>query len=255
MTRINPRYTRIYIDGVDVSGYANQIGSLDWLLGVSPMAAFSDAVKNAVTGHATISAGTVNAFLDNDAAGLFALANAAHGTRNLTVAYGINTEPIAGNPVFAWTFEQTDYQAGGGDGFVPVTIPVSNASYASTLTYKKPWGVCLQPKATVTEANTTTGIDDLGAASALGGLFIYHLFSSDGTVTLTAQDAETNLDASFADITGATSGSITAAVTPKSGIVALGTTAAVRRYLRPQIALGTASTCVYFSAFIRNSIP
>lgn len=252
MTRINKRYTRVYSNGLDISGYSNEIGSLDWLYDASPNAAFSDGCKNAIAGKATVSAGSVNAFLDNDTAGLFVQTNAANGTRNLMVAFGTSAEPVAGNPVFAWKFEQTDYQVGGGDGFVPVTIPVSAASYASTLTYSKPWGVLVHPKGAETAANTAVGIDDNGASSALGGIFVYHLHSSDGTVTLSLDEASTNTNPNFAALSGATSGSITAAVTPQSGMIALSATAAVKRYIRFQVAFGTATTCSFTSAFIRG---
>jgi hypothetical protein len=73
-------------------------------------------------------------------------------------------------------------------------------------------------------------------------------------LTLKVQDAATNSNGSFSDLSGATSGSITAAVTPQSGMVALGTTATVRRYLRWQLVFGTATTCSFTAAFIRNNI-
>lgn len=252
MTRINEKYTRLYSNGVDISGYASQIGSLDYLYGSSPQTAMSDAVMNAIAGRATVSAGSINAFLDNDTAGLFVLANAAQSTQNLMVAYGTNAIPDAGNPVFCWGFEQTDYQVGGGDGFVPVTIPVSSASYASVLTHAKPWGVLIHPKGAETDVNAAVGLDDVGASSAKGGVFAYQLFSSDGTVTLKMQDAATNTDGNFSDLSGATSGSITAASSPKSGMVALGVTATVRRYLRWQLVFGTATTATFALAFIRD---
>jgi hypothetical protein len=78
------------------------------------------------------------------------------------------------------------------------------------------------------------------------------LFSSDGTVTLTAQEADTNSNGSFANITGATSGSITAAVAPKHGMVATSTTYAIKRYLRWQLAFGTASTATFLIGFSRR---
>lgn len=252
--RTHNKHTRVYVDGVDLSGYSRQVGALGWVFDAEPDAAFTDQCKNILIGKGDIQAGTINAFLDNDAAGLFTLASASQGTRNLLVAIGANAAPVAGDPVFAWKFEQTSYTVEQGSGFVAATIPMGGASYASTLTYKKPWGVLLHPSGAETAANTAIGIDDNGASSALGGIFIYHLLSSNGTVTLTAQDAATNTNPSFAAITGATSGSITAAVTPQSGMIALGTTSAVRRYLRPQIAFGTATTATYVSAFIRNNL-
>lgn len=252
MTRINDKFTRVYNNGVDISGYANAIGSLDWTYAATPNAAFSDAVFNAIAGRPTISAGNINAFLDNDTAGLFNQVKTATDNYNLMVAYGTNAVSIAGDPFFAWKFEQMDFQAGGGEGFLPVTIPVGNASFAGVLNHSKPWGVILHARGAETAANTAIGIDDRGASSALGGVFVYHLLSSDGTVTLKIQDAATNTNPNFADLSGATSGSIDASTTPKSGMIALSTTATVRRYLRWQLALGTATTCTFICGFIRD---
>ena len=252
MTRSHNKHVRVDVNGVDLSGYSRQIGPLGWVFGAEPDAAMTDGAKNILIGQADIQAGTLNAFLDNDAAGLFA--NKAQGEKNLAVAIGANAAPAAGDPVFAWKFEDTGYMAEPGSGFVAATLPFGGASTTSTLTYERPWGVCLHPKGAETAANTAVGIDDVGAATTLGGIFVYHLFSSDGTCTLSVDDAATNTNPSFAALSGATSGSITAAVTPQSGMVALSVTATVRRYLRWQLALGTASTATFFAAFIRNNL-
>jgi hypothetical protein len=252
MGRTHNKHIRVYVNGVDLSGYSRSVGALSWMFGAQPDAAVTDGCKNILIGQADIQVAAINAFLDNDTAGLFA--NKAQGTRTLSVAIGNNAAPLAGDPVFSWMFEDIGYQAQPGEGFVTTTLPFGEASYASTLTYRKPWGVCVSPKTTWTGANTAVGIDDNGASSALGGIFVYHLFSSDGTCTLSIEDAATNTNPSFAALSGATSGSITAAVSPKYGMVALGTTATVRRYLRPQIALGTATTLVAFFGFIRNNL-
>ena len=254
MTRTHNKHLRAFMNGVDVSGYTRAVGSLDWSFGAEPDAAVTDEVKNILIGQGDIMAGGYSAFLDNDAAGLFTLASAGTQTINYMVAIGVNAAPVAGNPVFAWKFEQTAYNTEQGAGFVAVTVPFGGASYASTLTYKKPWGVLVHANSAETAVNTAVGIDDLGASSALGGIFVYHLLSSDGTVTLTAQDASTNTDVNFANITGATSGSINASLAPKSGMIALGTTATVKRYIRWQLAFGTASTATFACAFIRNNL-
>jgi hypothetical protein len=257
MTRTHNKHTRVYANGVDISGYSRSVGSLDWTFDAEPDAAVTDEVKNILIGKGSVMAGAYSAFLDNDAAGLFQLAgvgSADHGTINYMVAIGANTAPIAGDNVFAWKFEQTSYQVEVGGGFNVVTLPFAGASYSSTITYKKPWGKLLHAKGAETAVNAAAGIDDIGAATALGGIFVYHLHSSNGTVTLTAQEASINSDANFANITSATSGSIDASVSPKNGMIALGTTAAIKRYLRWQIALGTATTATFTCAFIRNNI-
>ena len=252
MTRTHNKHVRVYIDGVDMSGQSRQIGPLGWTFGAEPDMAFTDECKNILVGQADIQAGTLNAFLDNDAANLFATVSAGSGTRNLLVAIGANAAPVAGNPIFAWKFEQTTYMAEAGTGFVGASVTFGGASYASTLTHKKPWGVLLHASGAETAVNSAVGIDDIGGSSALGGVFVYHLLSSNGTVTLTAQDAAVNNDGGFAAITGATSGSIDASAAPKSGMIALGTTATIRRYLRWQLAFGTADTATFVAAFIRN---
>lgn len=253
MTRTHLKHYRAYVDGYDLSGTSRSIGALAWMFGAEPDAAFTDGCKNIVIGQGDIQAGALNTFLDNDTAGSFATLR-TQGTRNLMVAIGANAAPTAGDHVFAWKFEDTGYTGEQGSGFVTANLPFGGASYASTLTYKRPWGVLLAPLLARTAANTATGIDDNGASSALGGIFVYHATTSNGTFTLTAQDAATNLDASFAAITSATSGSVDASVTPKHGMIALSTTATIRRYLRFQLTLGTATSVSFTSAFVRNNL-
>lgn len=254
MTRTHNKHVRAYVDGVDLSGYSRTVGPLVWMFGAEPDASMTDGCKNIVVGQADIQAGTLNAFVDNDAAGLFALASGSTGTRNLLVAIGANAAPVAGDNVFAWKFEQTSYTVEQGTGFVAVNVPFGGASYASTLTYCRPWGKLLHAKGLETDVNASAGIDDNGAQTTKGGIFVYHLHSSDGTVTLKVQDASTNSDGSFGDLSGATSGSITAAVSPKSGMIALSTIATVKRYLRWQLAFGTATAATFTCAFIRNNL-
>ena len=248
--RLHPKYQRGYFDGVDLSGFSRSIGALDWNFDQELDAAWSDGVKNSINGKGNISAGTYSAFLDTTASGAHTLLKDV-GTRNVMIAYGANTEPAQGDLVWAWKFEQTNYSVEDGGGFTAVSVPLGNASFASTLTYCKPWGKLLHAKGLEEDVNSSAGIDDVGAATALGGIFVYHLFSSDGTVTLKVQDAATNADGSFADLSGATSGSVDATSTPQHGMIAIGTTATVRRYLRWQLAFGTATGATFACAFIR----
>jgi len=170
--RTHNKHLRAYVDGVDLSGYSRQVGALAWTFGAEPDASFTDEAKNIVMGQCDIQAGTLNAFLDSDAAGLYTLGSAGNGTRNLMVAIGANAAPAQGDHVFAWKFEQTSYAVEQGSGFVSATVPFGGASYASTLTYKRPWGRLLHAKGAETEVNAATGIDDIGASSALGGITI-----------------------------------------------------------------------------------
>jgi hypothetical protein len=251
MTRTHYKYVRCYANGVDISGYARATGQLGTNHDSQDVTAYSDGAKNVVVGQPEIIAGPVNAVLDNDAAGLFNLAMSAAQTLDFMAAIGVLAEPAAGNPVFAWTWEQTNYQ---GDGNM-VNIPLK-ASFAATLNYSKPWGALIHAKGAETAADSSAGVDDNDAtATTKGGIFVYHLFSNNGTggVTLSLEEADTNVDGSFAALTDATSGVIHAESAPKYGMIELETDAAVKEYIRWQIAFaGNTTTATFACAFIRG---
>ena len=250
MTRTNTKHIRIYVDGYDLSGYIRDAGTLSWLYDAVPDACITDEVKNVLLGQPSISLGPINAVLDNDAAGLFTVFKSPGMYRYATIALGQLTAPAAGDPFFSWYLAQKDFSHVEGGGFVSVNLTFDTAGTGFTAC-GKPWGLNIHPKAIRTAVNAAVGIDSGVTTSSLGGIFVYHLFSSNGTITLKAQDAATNLDASFADITGATSGIIDASTTPTGAMVALGVTQTIRRYWRGQLAFGTATTATFWLGLIR----
>lgn len=252
MTRTVTKWARFYMDGYDLSGYSRTVGPLEATYDTEEAAAMTDELKNVIAGQPTINVGTLNGFFDNTAtSGLHVVANGAGVIRNVMVPIGFLAAPTAGDPVFCGQFEQQEYTESGTNNSY-VSIPFGGWSgSASTLLYSKPWGSLLHAKNAETAVNSGTGINDRGAATTAGGYFAYQIFSSNGTVTVKVQDAATNTNPSFADLSGATSGSVDASVTPKHGIVALATTATVRQYLRWQIVFGTATTVTFAAAFVR----
>lgn len=246
------RHARFYMDGYDLSAYVKQFGPLAQEFDVSGEAALTDEVMNVLPGVASVTPTGANGFFDSTAtSGLHAVANGAGQKRVLLCPIGIQAAPAQGDPAFMGEFEQLAYSAEPGDAFVTVNVPFGGADAVGAPGYVKPWGTLLHAKGAETAANTAVGVDDNGAATAFGGFLVYQLFSSNGTVTLKVQDAASNLNASFADLSGATSGSIDASSAPVAGLVALGTTATVRRYLRWQISLGTATTATFALGFVR----
>lgn len=246
------RYSRFYSNGYDLSGYTRQFGPLDVEFEIGADAALSDEIKAVLNGHASIKIGELSGFFDNTAtAGLHAHASDGYGLRTIMAAIGIRNAPAQGEPVFAGIFEQLAYKAVPETGFVVASMPFGNESILASMQYENPWGVLLAPNAARTAVNSSTGVDDWGAQTTFGGFMCYQLFASNGTVTLSVQDAATNVDGSFAALSGATSGSINASVTPAAGIVALSRTATVRRYLRWQLAFGTASSATFALSFHR----
>jgi len=246
------RWLRAYVDGVDLSGDARAVGPLEWDYSGNQAAAFADSVQGTLPMHPNITPTAIQAFLDNttghvhdlfeDGAGLF---------RNVMIAQGIRAAPAAGDPVYMGEFEQLSYKEEEGDGFTIVSMNFSPSARRAVLYYEQPWGVLLHAKGAETGVNTAVGIDDNGASSVLGGLMAYQLFSSNGTLAIKTEHASANNDASFAQITGATSGNINASTTPVGGFVAIAKGTTINRYLRWQITLGTATTATFALAFIR----
>ena len=247
------RWARVYAGGYDLSCYSRDIGPLTEDYNAADLTAtMCEAVRGWLPDTPTLSPGTLNGVLDNTATtGFHTVAAAWPGTAKVvTVAQGIRAIPAAGDPVFHGQFQVNSYQAIENGGAMTVTMPFGGWDANGLILYNKPWGVLLHANSAVTAANTAVGIDDYGVATALGGYMVYHVLAGDGTATITVQDAATNSNASFADITGATTGVIDCS-TVKSGIVALGIAADVRRYLRWQVTLGTANTVTFVLSFTR----
>jgi hypothetical protein len=243
---------RIFVDGYDMSGYSRSFGPLSVTFDEGVDDAVSLSVKQTLLGNATVGMGTLNGLFDNTAAsGIHVVMNGAGVMRTILIGVGIQAPPANNDPAFCGQFLQKDYYAGGGDNPITLSIPFANTSYqAGNLNYATPWGVLLHAKAAETAANSAVGYDQ-AAATAKGGYMCYQIIAGDGTAAIKVQDASANNDGSFSDLL--TSGVINCAV-PSAGIVALAPTAAVKRYVRFQVALGTASTVTFALAFCRSYI-
>lgn len=251
------KHSRFYADGFDLSGHTRSFGPLVWEYDHAEDAALTDPVKGAYAGNANLTPTVLNGFFDNTAtSGLHAVASGAGVQRTVMIPIGIRAAPAAGDPVYVGQYTQTGYMAERDDNWVFANVPFGMASAIGAIRgqYTKPWGVLLHANADRTGANTAVGIDDNGAATANGGYLCYQIFAvaGTGTVTIKVQDAATNADGSFADLSGATSGAIGNAAVPIAGIVAIGNTATVRRYLRWQVSLSGITSVTFALAFVRS---
>ena len=247
------RWIRAYYDGYDVSGYTRSIGPLQLDYELPEMTCYADAIKTYLPNHPNGSVGTLNGVLDNTAGALHALAQAGNGTSHIvTCVIGVRAEPLSGDPAFTGRFEQNSYQAVDASGAIAINAQFGMWDASNEINYANLWGMVLHANDTETTANTDVGFDNdqSAATTAFGGFFWYHLISADGSVTLSVDDAATNLNASFAPLVGATSGLIAAA--PAVGIVAIGTTATVRQFLRWQLAFTGGSTATFVCGFNRR---
>ena len=249
--RTTLKHSRFYAAGYDLSGYTRTFGPLDWTFEEHEATApLGDAAKGYLPGHPAISLGALNGNLDNTAtSGLHVNFNTAGVSRVVMAPFGIRAAPAAGDPVFAGYFEQLGYQASG-DGVMAVNIPFGAWDVANLVAYGNPWGLLVHANGAETAANTGTGFDNYVAAETqFGGYLVYQVFAGNGTATISIDDSANN--STFLALSGATSGSIDCS-NPTSGIVALGRTATVRRYLRWQLALGTATTVTFALSFCRQ---
>lgn len=253
MTVTNPKWGRAYINGLDCSGVFRDLGEFGVAFNAPQDMALADRVMNVTLGRADITAGPISSMLSPGTAGPLELLIGAAQTLYYMRAWGIGAEPTVGDPMAAWVFNQSDFKHASGDGFDTFTLAAMQASPLQPTGYSNPFGILTHGKTAETAANTAIATLDAGASSALGGIFWWQVLSSDGTVTVSLDDSATNANnAAFAALSGATSGSVDASSTPKYGFAQLSATATVRRYLRWQIALGTATTATFVSGFVRR---
>ncbi len=249
------RWTRVYIDGYDFSGYTREVGPLSIVSPEVEQVGLSDSVRGALPDLPEVSMGTLNAIFSSDTGACVQAVLGAPGvSRKVMIPIGIQAAPAQGDPVFMGAFNHNGFILSPSGGDMALTVPFGRTSPAEQMTYSNPWGVLLHASGEETSANTAVGIDDRGAASSLGGWMMYQVFSADGTGTLVVsiQDAATNSDASFADLLGATSGNIADSAVPCAGIVKLATNATVKRYLRWQLSLTGITSATFALSFVRG---
>ena len=253
--RTHPKHVRFYQAGYDMSGYARTVGPLKWEYEEAEITAImGNAVKGYLPGRASISCGVLNGVFDSTVtSGLHVIASSVATSEVVMIPVGIRAAPVAGDPVFMGEFTQLGYHAVEEGGALFANIPFGEWDVSKLLSHvrSKPWGVLIHAKAARTAANTAVGIDDYEAATALGGYMMYQIFAGDGTATISMEDAATNTNPNFAALTGATTGVLDCSAV-KKGVLDLTATRDVRRYLRWQLSLGTATTVTFAIAFCRT---
>ena len=253
------KYTRVYAGdtthGVGLCADVSSIPSLGTEFDYNPIAAYCWGVNGGMLDQGAHPFGPVNGVFSSDTTvgsediheQLKAMVG---GNVAVAVALGIREEATCGSPCYVWQGLLNRYEAVMDAGNM-VTFTSTWAEGAQTRTnYGKAWGHVIHPLGAETAANTnTTNVIDNGVASAAGGYLYYCLTAIDaGTVTISVDDSADG--STYGALSGATSGALSAI---GAGVVQLGTTAAVKRYIRFQVALaGGASTATFFAAFVRG---
>ena len=246
------KWVRIYAGGYELCSDARSIGPLIWQYDIADLTTMCDEVRGGLPVHARLGIGVLNGVMDNTASHLHDLPITS-GSHVVMIPIGIRAAPAAGDPVYNGRFYIDGYESTDDGGASVVNVPFGDWDVANLINYSKPWGVLLHANGAETAVNTAIGIDDRGAHTDLGGYMVYQVFASVGTgnVTIKVQDADTNTNPSFGDLSGATSGTIANTAIPTAGIVAIGTTAHVHRYLRWQIVLSGITSVTFALAFVR----
>ena len=247
---VGSRFTRAYVNGYDLSGYARSVGELTWGFEHNEFMALEDAILGAYPGQCTIAIGDINGAMDNTSNGMHdVFEDASDAVRDVMIPLGIRGVPASGDPVFCAQVAQNSYNSSIADEVATVTMDLGSwDERGDSKAYPIPWGFVIHAKSAVTAVNTGTADHTYGSQTTAGGYMMYQVFGgSTGTVTIKVQDST---GAGYSDL--ASSGVLTQTTAGLSGLVALGSTGTVDTALRWQIVLGTATTVTFALAFVRG---
>jgi len=258
--RTTARWTRVYIDGYDLSGVARTIGPLESTFDEAETTALADTVKTYLPNHPNLNVGTLNAIFDTTSViGTATVANVTGTKRVVSVVKGIRAAPAIGAPVFCGEFMQSAYNVAG-EGGVFVNIPFAGwAADATHRSYPIAWGQLLHTNVSAAAANAADAgvLSHTDAATAFGGYMVYHVTAATvgagRTATIKVQHSPDEDDANYVDLGGCTTGVIDVSTAPIAGVLPTTTNVTVvDKYLRWQIVLGTATTVTFVLGFVRG---
>jgi hypothetical protein len=244
------KYTRVYVDGYDLSGYSRTIGPLAQTYEEANVTAdMGDSIKRYLSNIATISIGTLNGVFDNDAAGLYYLLHSAGVSRNVLVALGMRAAPVAGDEVFMGRFAQADYTASDDAGAKVASATFDNWDGGNLPPIDRPWGTLLHPNSTETAANTAAGYACYAtAATTYGGIIMAHVTAASGIVS-----ASLSIDHSTNNSSWANLASTVTAVTgyPQLVLCYIPVGTQINQYVRWQMTL-TGTSMTFAMGFVRG---
>jgi len=249
------KYTRVYIDGYDLSGYSRSISPLVWEFdAVDLTCPMGDSAKGYLPGHPNITPTQLNGVFDNTAtSGLHAVASSQNDDRVVLVAIGDRAAPVAGNPAFMGEFLQLGYHAEDDGGAVVANIPFGPWEASSLIAYGQPWGTLAHALAAAdSDGSDTDAVQDYGAATSYGGYMVWQVTAGDGTATITMEHGDSDAESDFAAIAGLTTGEIDCSSVQTGVAVTTSRTQTINRYTRWQISMNTASTVTFALGFVRG---
>jgi hypothetical protein len=238
--KTNPRWFRLLVDEVDLSGDSRQIGSFGSEYEMSPVEGWDDGVKYFTFGQPTHIFNGYQAVFNNTATVGSHTELSALEEYYISLCIGIRAAPAVGDPAFLSTMEQINYTI---EGTEAVLVNVDTVKAQTGNDQERVWGVVLAPGTSLSATTDGDSVDN-GASSANGALAHLHVTgTSAGNWTLKVQDSAD--DAAWADLITFTGDGST--LWAESGTVA-GT---VDRYVRFQ-ATRVAGTTTFWVTLARQ---
>ena len=253
--RTNTRSVRCYADGYDLSGDARSVGPLAVTYPDGGVAGFSSGVIGTLPGIPTVNIGTLNAIFNSATGGSHATIVTADTARDIMIPVGIRAAPAAGDPVFAGTFIQKDYQLdSGGDTPYTVSIPWGTWDISQSMNYTKFWGHMIHALGAETGANSAAGVESpTGAATTVGAWMQWQITAVEGTgtVQITAEGSATS-GGVYSAITGLDSTALAHTAVPSAGYAQTAVTETIAKYVRFQVALTGITSVTFALALFRG---
>jgi hypothetical protein len=250
---VGSKFTRAYVDGYDLSGYARSVGELQWAYNPEEFNALDAEVVGAMPGQCTIAVGDINSVMATSTGTVTpqdVFKDASDAVHDVMIPLGIRAAPASGDPAFCAQVSQNAYKVDvDGDTITSLMdLGSQDARAGSTGAYDIPWGFVIHAKGAETTPNSGTADHTFGSQTLKGGYMMYQVFgASTGTVTLKIEDST---GGSFSAL--ASSGELTQTSTGQSGIIALGPTVTVDTELRFQVDFNSADTTTFALAFVRG---
>lgn len=228
----------IYLNGYDLSG---DVGMVDSVKDSQAMLEVTGIDKSATERLPGIADGGISftSFFNDAALAEHAALKLMTGDKIVTYAVGTTL----GKAGWSTVGKQVDYSGTrGADGSLAFSVEVQTSDGDAL----RGGEMLTAGKRTDTGATTGASVDN-GAATALGADLYLHVFSFAGTdVTVKLEDSAN--DSAFSDLSGAGFTQITSA--PTSQRIALGSAAAVRRYVRATTTTSAGFTSLVFAVML-----
>jgi len=241
------RYARIFVDAYNLSGDARTVGSLLIERGDIDMTAWSNSIKQFLTGYRTVGITDLQVLLNDDTGRGFDVLKDAQNLYTISVLFGGGGEPVVGDPAYLLPAVQmsdsTSMDAGAavmsGISFLP------SSSNAGTY-YGSPLGVVLHPETSIA-VTTTPDSSDVGVdvgTTTLGWSANIHVTATDAGTWVFIIEHSTD-DSSFSTLGTFT---VSGDILESEHISGTGT---VNRYVRA-VCTHTGGTVTPVITFARN---